>query len=258
MFNFIGEPYTTSPTFPWNDDRPFPVPLFIEAIKAGEDVIPQRDYAYPEATPMSESEYVPPTDPSFFPRPNPPPSFPARGRNTIPESTTPYFLKADTGPTYFLNSQSCAPLTLARNTSGTFALSVLAGIGPRERFPGFTAARSEREQGPFHVGRQLKLASHSLFRVIEGKFRFTVDGETEVVTGGESIMVPAGKAFSYVITSAYARMYVFSGKGGGLEEVFVRAGRVGKKGEVVGGNEDEAVAESKVDEAVKALGAEIV
>jgi hypothetical protein len=94
--------------------------------------------------------------------------------------------------------------------------------------------------------------------VIEGKFKFTVDGATEVVTCGESIMVPAGKAFSYVVASAYARMYVFSGKGGGLEEVFVRVGRLGVKGEVVGVNEDEVVAQSKVDEAVKALGGEIV
>jgi hypothetical protein len=58
MFNFIGEPYTSSPTFPWNDARPFPVPLFIEAIKAGEDVIPQREYTYPAATEMKDSEYV--------------------------------------------------------------------------------------------------------------------------------------------------------------------------------------------------------
>jgi hypothetical protein len=56
MFNFIGEPFTDSPTFPWNDGRPFPVPLFIEAIKAGEDVVPQREYKYPEAVAMSESE----------------------------------------------------------------------------------------------------------------------------------------------------------------------------------------------------------
>lgn len=56
MFNYIGEPYTTSPTFPWNETRPFPVPLFIEAIKAGEDVIPQREYDYPAAKPISDDE----------------------------------------------------------------------------------------------------------------------------------------------------------------------------------------------------------
>lgn len=55
MFDFIGEPFTESPTFPWNDGRPFPVPLFIEAIKAGEDVVPQREYGYPEAEALSES-----------------------------------------------------------------------------------------------------------------------------------------------------------------------------------------------------------
>lgn len=190
---------------------------------------------------------------------------PLLSRNIIPEGTTPYFLKADGGPKYFLATQSCSPLTLARNTAGHFALSVLAGIGPLERFPGFTRAQPEARQGPFHAaGRKLRLATHSLFRVIEGKVRFDLEAsmdepaQAEVVTCGESVMVPAGRAFSYAITSAYARMYVFSGKGGGLEEVFVRAGRLGKKGEVVGGNEDALVEESKLDEVVKALNGEIV
>ncbi|KAJ9123032.1 hypothetical protein QFC22_001221 [Naganishia vaughanmartiniae] len=234
MFNFIGEPYTTSPTFPWNDSRPFPVPLFIEAIKAGEDVIPQREYSYPSATEMSESE------------------------NVVPQDSTPYFLKADCGPKYFIASQSCSPLTLARNTNNAFALSIIAGIGSQESFPSFPKARTEKEAGPFPAGKQIKLASHSLFRVIEGRVKFTVGATEEVVTAGESVMVPAGTGFNYLITSAYARIYAFSGKGGGLEEVFVRLGREGVKGEVVGENEDAAVSEENVEGVLKALGGEVV
>lgn len=219
---------------------------------------------------LSENTTIPRQSPYLMTsEPGPPPSprtcataHPPCGRTTIPDGTSPYFLKADGGPKYFLNAQSCSPLTLARNTHGHFALSVLAGIGPLERYPGFTCARREARQGPFHARRKLRLASHSLFRVIEGKVRFDLEdmGEEqgEVVSCGESVMVPAGRAFSYAITSAYARMYMFSGKGGGLEEVFVRAGRLGRKGEVVGGNEDALVEESTVDEVVKALGGEIV
>lgn len=95
--------------------------------------------------------------------------------------------------------------------------------------------------------------------MIEGKVRFTVGATTEeTVTAGESVMVPAGTGFNYVITSAYARLYVFSGKGGGLEEVFVRLGREGVKGEVVGENQDAAVSEEKVAGVLQALGGEVV
>jgi hypothetical protein len=103
----------------------------------------------------------------------------------------------------------------------------------------------------------VRLPSHTLFRCIEGKVRFSVGAGSEEISAGESVMVPAREAFSYVVSSAYARMYCFSGKGGGLEEVFVRVGRKGEKGEVVGANED--VTESKaVKEAVEALGGEVV
>ncbi|KAJ9112616.1 hypothetical protein QFC19_000636 [Naganishia cerealis] len=234
MFNFIGEPYTHSPTFPWNEERPFPVPLFIEAIKAGEDVIPVREYGYPEGKTMDETD------------------------NTLPQDSSPYFLKADCGPKYFINSQSCSPLTLARNTNNAFALSIIAGIGSKESYPTFRCARVAPEAGPFPSGAQIKLASHSLFRVVEGKVRFMVGTEEETATAGESVMIPAGTGFNYVIASAYARLYVFSGKGGGLEEVFVRVGREGRKGEVVGEVEEPAIAREAVERVVKALGGEIV
>lgn len=59
MFGKIGEPYNDSPTFPSSDRRPFPVGLFIEAIKSGHDVVPQREYAYPAATETVEgTEWV--------------------------------------------------------------------------------------------------------------------------------------------------------------------------------------------------------
>lgn len=49
FFDFIGEEYDASPLYPATDIRDFPVPLFIEGIKAGNDVIPLRDYDYSAA-----------------------------------------------------------------------------------------------------------------------------------------------------------------------------------------------------------------
>lgn len=56
MFGKIGEPYNSSPTYPSLDPRPFPVGLFIEAIKSGEDVVPQREYKYPEVNEPEKEE----------------------------------------------------------------------------------------------------------------------------------------------------------------------------------------------------------
>lgn len=169
----------------------------------------------------------------------------------------PYFLKADCAPQYFINSQSCTPLIRHRNAhNGAFALSVISGIGSKNAFPAYTHARADAAQGLFEGG-SVKLPSHTLFRCIEGKIRFTLEEGEEEVSAGESVMVPATRAFSYVVTSAYARMYVFSGKGGGLEEVFVGVGRKGQKGEVVGATED-VVTREAVKAAVEALGGEVV
>lgn len=97
----------------------------------------------------------------------------------------------------------------------------------------------------------------SLFRSIEGTVEFTLLAEddteevTELLTAAESVLVPAGVKFSYRIKSAYARMYVFSGDGEGLEEVFVENGREAEAKESVGDVED-ALKESVTVASVKA------
>lgn len=169
------------------------------------------------------------------------------------------------GPKYFINSQSCSPLiTTAQAFEGRFALSVIAGLGPIETYSKFKAAKSVSESSPFG-GNKVKLSkTHSLCRIIEGKIEFAlsrgVDGqeETELLTAGESILIPAGVPFRYNITSAYGKFYVFSGKGGGLEEVFIGAGRKAEKGEVVGDVVEKTVGLDKVKEALKKVDGEIV
>jgi hypothetical protein len=56
FFDYIGEPYMNNPTYPASDRRPFPVNLFIEGVKAGNDVKPVRDYNYPEVNGPEELE----------------------------------------------------------------------------------------------------------------------------------------------------------------------------------------------------------
>lgn len=86
---------------------------------------------------------------------------------------------------------------------------------------------------------------------MEGKVEFRVEGGRDVLTSGENIMIPAGKAFRYRILSAYARMYVFSGKNGGLEKVFEAVGRKAEPKEVVGDRKEEPKGRALIEGALE-------
>ncbi|KAL8277842.1 hypothetical protein RQP46_009825 [Phenoliferia psychrophenolica] len=154
-------------------------------------------------------------------------------RNSLPGALAPYFLRASAGPSYLLGSQSCTPLATHAETGGIFTINLIAGIGAS--FP-----ESNELASPSH--NPLKCASPFLARCIEGTISFTVDGGApETLTAKESVFVPAGASFTYKIWSAYARMYVFAGKGHGLAEVFTAKGRLveaGGKHEVLGETEE--------------------
>ena len=183
--------------------------------------------------------------------------------NTLPTETAAYFLRSDTGPKYLLNGQSNTPLCRSSNSDGNFSVSVIAGNGPIDRYPTFIHSRPAFESGPFKGGRKIKFENtNMLFRVIEGRVAFELiepeSGEVhaETITCGESIMVRAGHAFRYSVESAYARMYSFAGRGSGLEEVFIEAGRLAAPKEMVGEREVDEVDEEKLSAAIKAIGAD--
>jgi hypothetical protein len=82
---------------------------------------------------------------------------------------------------------------------------------------------------------------------------FSLEGSNpETITAKESIFVPVGVKFTFKIESAYARVYIFAGKGEGLEKVFHDVGR-----KIEGGDKHEVVGEKieEVDQAavVKAV-----
>lgn len=184
--------------------------------------------------------------------------------DVLPDGMAPYFLRSDTGPKYLLNGQSNTPLCRNVNSDGNFSISVIAGNGPKSKYPSFIRSKEAFKSGPFVEGKMIRFDStHTLFRVIEGFFDFEVqeaDGNVhkETISANESIMVSAGNAFRYSVSSAYGRMYSFAGKGSGLEEVFIKLGRVAKKNEMVGETDDEEVSIEDLNAAVKAVGAEFV
>ena len=141
----------------------------------------------------------------------------------------PYYLRASAGRSYLLGSQSSTPLATLAETGGIFTISLIAGIG--SSFPENNSLAS-----PSRLA--LKFASPFLARCVEGTITFSLNGGApETLTAKESIFVTAETSFAYEIKSAYARMYVFAGKGDGLAELFAKKGRLvaaGGKHEVLG------------------------
>lgn len=187
-----------------------------------------------------------------------------RRSDVLPDGVAPYFLRSDTGIKYLMNGQSNTPLCRNPNSGGNFSIGVITGNGPKSKYPSFVRSKEAFQSGPFVNGKMVCFsATHTLFRVIEGYFDFEVqesDGSVhkETISANESIMVSAGNAFRYSVSSAYGRMYSFAGKGSGLEEVFVELGRVAKKNEMVGETDDEQLSFERLQAAVKKIDAEYI
>jgi hypothetical protein len=99
-----------------------------------------------------------------------------------------------------------------------------------------------------------------MFRVLNGKVEFKVlrgggggtegDGESrevaDVLAAEESIFVPRGVQFRFIILSSFAKVLVFSG-GEGIERLFITNGRKGAPRENVDEMEDKTVFDLRVD-----------
>ncbi|KAL5317715.1 hypothetical protein ACEPPN_014813 [Leptodophora sp. 'Broadleaf-Isolate-01'] len=195
FFRFIGEPYS-GPLFPTTDKRnPFEV-LVPKLIAATEkfDMIPAREKPHYDPQPWS------PTDSSL-------PGHCSRGG---------YFLRAGTGTKYLVPSTGTVirPLATRAETDSKFSVyevhaSSLYNI-------------TDPSKSTFPA---LKFTStHHAIYVIDGTFTLTVNGDTTLATGGETVFVPAGAEWMFSAQSRYARCYVFA-NGGGVGEVMTRVGR---------------------------------
>lgn len=167
----------------------------------------------------------------------------------LPSAVAPYYLRASSGPSWILGNQSLSPLiTDKQSHEGSFSLLLLAGIG--SSFPSYSAASTPFSSSP------VSLPSSFLVRAVEGKVTFSLEGANpETITAKESIFVAAGVKFTFKIESAYARFYIFAGKGEGLEKVFYDVGRKvegGDRHEVVG-EKVEAVDQAALAKAVESL-----
>jgi quercetin dioxygenase-like cupin family protein len=192
FFRFIGEPFAASPMgplFPTRDNRNPMEVLVPKLIAATEkfDMVPKRDHKGAEPTLCSKDD------------------------NKLANATTPYFLKADSGPRYASGGLLVKPLCQKADSNGKFSIARLEG--------------SETIHAQYLAYNTVTFAtSHHCFLVDIGSFRLTVGGQGSEISAGESIFVPAGQEFTLEAASRYSALYVFT-NGGGLVELLVGMGQ---------------------------------
>jgi mannose-6-phosphate isomerase-like protein (cupin superfamily) len=139
------------------------------------------------------------------------PTLCSKDDNKLANNTTPYFLKADSGPRYASGGLLVKPLCQKADSNGKFSIARLEG--------------SETIHAQYLAYNTVTFAtSHHCFLVDMGSFRLTVGGQGSEISAGESIFVPAGQEFTLEAASRYSALYVFT-NGGGLVELLVGTGQ---------------------------------
>ena len=129
----------------------------------------------------------------------------------IPETTVPYYLKANTGPRWILGGVISRPFITTRQSDGKFAISSIE------------SSSVHAETSPFR--RKLTFSrTHHCFAVQEGILEVLVEGASPCrVAGGEAIFVPAGTIFRLSFLSKFVRVWTFT-TGNGIEALIHEAG----------------------------------
>ncbi|KAL4990822.1 RmlC-like cupin domain-containing protein [Aspergillus falconensis] len=188
FFRVLGEPYS-GVMWPMTDERN-PLEVLVPRLKeAAErfDMVPQ-----PHVQPFAPQPWADERD------------------NALPGALSPYFLRAGSGPAYQLGGSVVCVLATTKESGGKFAIASLEGSS-------------------FHRNEVLAAglvfpSVHHAFHVVEGTIEFHIDGASVSLTAAETLYVPKGSKLQVRFQSRYAKVYVFA-SGGGLVELFVKAGR---------------------------------
>lgn len=192
FFRSVGEAYN-GVIVPEDDDRDLKSLLIPKVMAAKDrfDVNFVRDYQPPEVGEWLDSE------------------------NVLAEPLKPYFLRANTGPRHILGGIMSRPFILASQCSGKFAVSNI---------------ESSNQYGPSAIVDKwltFKNVDHC-FCVQEGILKVKLreqgsDSPWNEVREGQTVLVPAGQAFTLDFGSRYVRAITFT-NGRGLEELIKLAG----------------------------------
>ena len=190
FFRVIGDPYS-GPMWPLEDDRNF-----------FEVLVPRLKMA------AEKFDMVPcPQQKSFDPQPW------LDDEGQLPGNLEPYFLRHGSGPACVLAGLVCRSLITTRESGGKFAIGAIEGSSQHHESSIFAYSAT-----------QLSFQEvHHAFLLTSGKVEFHIDGRSTKLASGELVYVPKGSAFSFRITSWFAKMYAFC-SGGGLVELLQALG----------------------------------
>ncbi|PYH29832.1 RmlC-like cupin [Aspergillus neoniger CBS 115656] len=187
FFRYVSEPYEGI-LVPENDDRDLKALLIpkVMAAKQDFDVVFQPHYQPPALGEWSADE------------------------EKLPESSQPYFLRANTGPKWMLGGVMSRPFITTRQSQGVCAISSI---------------ESSKTYGETLLSKFLTFQSvdHCLC-VQEGTLTVQLkDGPESTFREGETVVIPAGQAFALRFASRYVRVWSFT-DGDGIETLIHRLG----------------------------------
>jgi mannose-6-phosphate isomerase-like protein (cupin superfamily) len=160
------------------------------------------------------------------------------GENVLPEGGgKEYFLRANSGPRWIAGGVLSRPFIETEQCEGKFSISSI---------------ESSKKYGKTLFSRPVtfKNVDHCLC-IQEGALIVSIDGgEPSTLHEGETVLIPAGKAFTLEFGSRFVRVWSFAG-GDGIEALIHKAGEA-YKGFVLP-DEASAVDEGKFGEVCKEL-----
>jgi mannose-6-phosphate isomerase-like protein (cupin superfamily) len=187
FFRYVAEP-DDSIIVPEFDNRDLKAHIIPKLMAAGDrfDVQFVRDYQPPMVSDWGEDE------------------------ERIPDGQESYYLRFMTGPRWMAGGLMSRPFITTKQNGGRFAI---ASIETSNNYP---------PPELFSKDLVFEEVDHC-FCVQEGCLSVVLDGHETLVREGETLVVPAGSAFSLQARSRYVRVYSFT-SGDGLEALIYTAG----------------------------------
>lgn len=187
FFRYVSEPFEGI-LVPETDDRDLKSLLIpkVMAAKGKFDVVFQPHYVPPEVSDWTKED------------------------EKLPEGNQGYFLRANTGPRWMLGGVMSRPFVTTKQSAGVCAISSI---------------ESSKDYGDTVFSQPMTFESvDHCFCVMEGKLKVTLNGSGEgIFHEGETVVIPAGQAFSLGFESKYVKVHSFA-DGDGIESLIHRAG----------------------------------
>ncbi|GLI72822.1 hypothetical protein PoHVEF18_001006 [Penicillium ochrochloron] len=187
FFRYVSEPYEGI-LVPETDNRDLKSLLIpkVMAAKGKFDVVFQPHYVPPEVSDWTKED------------------------EKLPEGNQGYFLRANTGPRWMLGGVMSRPFVTTKQSAGVCAISSI---------------ESSKDYGEtvFSKYMTFETVDHCLC-VMEGALKVSLEGVGETIfREGETVVIPAGQAFSLGFESKYVKVHSFA-DGDGIESLIHQAG----------------------------------